>query len=427
MATLETIRFSPQRCIVAHGKVEWRGVNSARSIQPIPQIFWNDASPWREANLWLLERIIVREVDPKTVASNATALHGYASWLERSGVNWWHFPQLRKERCLVRYRGALIESRDRGALAPSTVAQRMRVAVSFYRWLKHTGLLSAEWPTWQDRVVGIRLDDPFGFERTLMVGTTDLAIPNRKSANDKLENGVLPVTIKAREQILAFALEHASQEFFLILSVGFFTGMRLGTICDLKVQTILHAVPDPSASGLYRLALGPSASPPVATKFGVTGQVLIPEALLSALRDYAYSVTRLKRESIAEAHNRGLLFLTRFGNPYAQRGTDKSVAFNVEMNRLRRAASREGIGALRSFRFHQTRATFATQLARIAISTLGGLNAVSVVQDALLHRHEATALKYIKFVEKEPLKERLSDEFTRSFLGLVKAIGESRV
>ena len=96
------------------------------------------------------------------------------------------------------------------------------------------------------------------------------------------------------------------------------------------------------------------------------------------------------------------------------------------MNRLRRAASREGIGALRSFRFHQTRATFATQLARIAISTLGGLNAVSVVQDALLHRHEATALKYIKFVEKEPLKERLSDEFTRSFLGLVKAIGESR-
>jgi integrase len=231
------------------------------------------------------------------------------------------------------------------------------------------------------------------------------------------------VTIAARNEILAFANVHASREFFLILSLGFFTGMRLGTICDLKVQTILNAVPDPSAPGLYRLALGPSVSPPVSTKFGVTGQAHIPEALLAELRDHAYSVERLRRESLAESRNRDLLFLTRFGNPYAQRGTDKSVAFNVEMNRLRRKAHREGVAAFRSFRFHQTRATFATQLARIAISTVGALSAVAIVQDALLHRHEATALKYIRFVEKEPFKEKLSDEFTRSFLGLVKVSG----
>jgi hypothetical protein len=62
-------------------------------------------------------------------------------------------------------------------------------------------------------------------------------------------------------------------------------------------------------------------------------------------------------------------------------------------------------------------------LARIAISTVGALHAVAIVQDALLHRHEATALKYIRFVEKEPFKEKLSDEFTSSFLGLVKVSG----
>jgi hypothetical protein len=314
MATLETVRFRPHRCTVADAKVEWREIDRARAAESIPQIFWKDASPWREANLWLHERIMVREVDPKTVASNATALHGYASWLEDSNAKWWDFPQLRKDRCLVRYRGALIEARDRGTLAPSTVAQRMRVAISFYRWLKNTGLLSAEWPTWRDRMVGVKLTDPFGFERTLMVGTTDLAIPNRKAGSDKLEDGVLPITTEARDQILAFALKRASREFFLILSIGFFKTMRLGTICDLKVQTVLHAVPDPSASGLYRLALGPSASPPVATKFGVSGQVLIPDALLSELRDYAYCVPRLKRESLADAHNRGVLFVTRFGN-----------------------------------------------------------------------------------------------------------------
>jgi hypothetical protein len=110
---------------------------------------------------------------------------------------------------------------------------------------------------------------------------------------------------------LAFANARASREFFLILSLGFFTGMRLGTICDLKIQTILNAVSDPRAPGLYRVALGRVVSPPVATKFGVTGQVHIPEALLAELRDHAYGVERLKRESLADSRNRDLLFLTR--------------------------------------------------------------------------------------------------------------------
>jgi hypothetical protein len=58
----------------------------------------------------------------------------------------------------------------------------------------------------QDRVFGVKLTDPFGFERTLLVGTTDLAIPNRKTKSDQLEGGVLPVTIAARNEISAFAL-----------------------------------------------------------------------------------------------------------------------------------------------------------------------------------------------------------------------------
>jgi hypothetical protein len=151
MANLEVVSFSPKRCSVADGKVAWFAVNAVRAIDGLPQIFWSNRSPWREANLWLLERSMLRDVDPKTVASNATALHGYAIWLESSGVGWWDFPQLRKERCLVRYRGALIEAREAGDLAPSTTSQRMRVVIAFYRWLKNTGLLT----------------DPFGFERTL--------------------------------------------------------------------------------------------------------------------------------------------------------------------------------------------------------------------------------------------------------------------
>lgn len=420
MTTLETVRFTPRRCVVESDKVQWT-IAGASLSEGLPQIFWRGGDPWREANLWLMERSQSRDVAIKTVIADATGLHRYASWLEETGLDWWHFPPSRRDRCLVRYRGSLVSARDDGALAPTTTSQRMRVVIAFYRWLKHVGLLSSEWPTWQERTVGVKLQDPFGFERTIAVGTTDLSIPNRRAKHEQLEGGVLPVTTAARDEILRFAHEYASTEAFLILSVGFFTGMRLGSICDLKMETLLQAVPDPLASGTYRLAIGPGASPPVATKFGVTGQVLIPEQLLNQLRDYGYSVGRLKRQALAERERRDLLFLTRFGNSYAQRGSDKSVAFNVEMSRLRSRAQQFSVRALQNFHFHQARATFATQLARIAISVVGALHAVAIVRDALLHKDEATALKYIRFVERTPVKERLSNEFTVAFFGLMKA------
>jgi hypothetical protein len=256
MAILETVRFTPRRCVVESGKVQW-ALAGAPLAEGLPQIFWSAGDPWREANLWFMERSQSRNVTMKTVVADATCIHRYASWLEETGINWWHFPQSKKDRCLVRYRGSLVSARDDGALAPTTTSQRMRVVIAFYRWLKHVGLLSPEWPTWQDRTVGVKLQDPLGFDRTIAVGTTDLSIPNRRARQEQLEDGVLPVTIAARDGILRFAHECASTEVFLILSVGFFTGMRLGTICDLKVQTILQAVPDPVASGTYRLAIGP--------------------------------------------------------------------------------------------------------------------------------------------------------------------------
>lgn len=425
MALLETVQFTPRRCVVESDKVQWV-LAGAPLAEGLPQIFWSAGDPWREANLWLMERSQSRNVSMKTVVADATCIQRYASWLEQTGIDWWHFPQSKKDRCLVRYRGSLVSARDDGALAPTTTSQRMRVVIAFYRWLKHVGLLSPEWPTWQDRTVGVKLQDPFGFDRTITVGTTDLSIPNRRAKQEQLEDGVLPVTAAARDEILRFAHEYASTEVFLILSVGFFTGMRLGTICDLKVQTILQAVPDPVAKGTYRLAIGPGASPPVATKFGVTGQVLIPEQLLEQLRDYGYSVGRLKRQALAEPASRDFLFLTRFGNSYAQRGSDKSAAFNVEMHRMRARAQQFAVAALRSFRFHQARATYATQLARIAIATVGALHAVGVVREALLHKDEATTLKYIRFVERTPVKEQLSNEFTAAFFGLVKAASESQ-
>lgn len=419
MARLESIRFMPHRSAVVDSRVVWTPISKSKIVDALPQIFWGNGMPWREANLWALERAVSADVNIRTVQTCATSLYAYAKWLEETKTEWWDLPPRKADRCLVRYRGALIEARAKGELAPSTASQRMRVVVSFYRWLKARGLLSSTLPTWQERIVGIRLVDPIGFERTVAVNTTDLSIPNRAAAGERLEDGLLPITAIDRDAVLAFAHDHASEELFLMLTLGFFTGMRLGSLTDLKVRTLSNAVPDPSIAGMFRLAVGPGADPPVATKFGVTGQIWITQTHLDRLLQYVYSVRRLEREAKAAPHHRDLVFLTRFGNPYAQRGSDKSVAVNVEMHAFKRLAVAGGLNVMRGFRFHQSRSTFATELARIAIRSGGAVNAIAMVKEALLHKHEATSLKYIKFVEKTPAKEDAANAFTREFLGLL--------
>lgn len=421
MARLEYIRYAPHRVSIKDGHLQWSLVANCKAIDDLPQLFWEDSRPWRAANLWGMERATEGNVNIKTVHSNFTALHAYANWLEVTGTDWQDFPTKKADRCLVRYRGALITARDKGELAPSTASQRMASVVKFYRWLYEKNLLSPDIHLWTPKSAAISITTKFGLERTILVNSTDLAIPNRSTHGEKLEDGLLPVSIRDRDAILMFVKENFSEEFFLILTLGFFTGMRLGTLSDLKIQTLEHAVPDPASPDLFRLAVGPGASPPIHTKFGVTGQVWITKTHLDAVKDYAYSIRRLNREAKATPENKDLIFLTRFGNAYGRHGSDKSSALNVEIHRLRKATILSGIAALRSFHFHQTRCTYATELARLAISVSGAINAIAIVRDALLQRQEATALKYIRFVERTPAKEKMSNAFTQAFLGIVHA------
>ena len=400
MARLEYIRYVPHRAAECDGSLVWRPVVGGRIIDGLPQLIWTDGTPWREANLWAQERASGRDVNIQTVQSNFTALHAYSKWLEDTDTNWWEFPTKRADRCLIRYRGALVNARDNGDIAPSTASQRMAYVVQFYRWLHGKGFLSPEVKLWTARTVSIHVTDKVGFDRTILASSTDLAIPNRSAPGERLEDGLLPVSAKDRDAILSFVRVNCSEELFLMLTVGFYTGMRLGTLTNLKIQTLERAVPDPASPCLFRLAVGPGAAPPVHTKFGVTGQVWITRAHLDELLAYAYSIRRLQREAKALPDDRNLVFLTRFGNPYSRSGSDKSSALNVEMHCLRKTGLIQGLAILRDFHFHQTRCTFATELARLAIQAGGAVNAIALVREALLHKDEATSFKYIRFVER---------------------------
>jgi hypothetical protein len=125
MASLEFIRYVPHQPVIASGTVRWAPVSSERPVERLPQIFWTDGTPWREVNLWALEMGRNREMKIKTVHSLIEHLHKFANWLEQAGVDWRHFPQTKADRVLVRYRGALVDNRDCGALSPSTTTARI--------------------------------------------------------------------------------------------------------------------------------------------------------------------------------------------------------------------------------------------------------------------------------------------------------------
>lgn len=425
MARLRYINYTPHRCLV-EGRVQWAPHPTAAAIDGLPQIVWNDSSPWREANLWALQRATEHEVSIETVKANMTSLLMYATWLEDTKTEWWSFPVRKADRCLVQFRGYLIESRDQERLSPSTTTQRMRDVINFYRWLSATGLLSSEWPLWQERMIGIQLTNSIGFQRTLMVKTTDLAIKLRTTTKERLEDGLLPVSAGDRDLILEFAREHATWEMFLMLTLGFFTGMRLGTICDIKEKTVQNAIPEPNIPGLFKLSVGPAARPSVATKFGVSGSVWITQSHLELLKTYIDSPRRKARKDKASPEHKELVFLTRYGNSYARDQTGRSSALNVEMHSLRQLAKREQLNAFDDFHFHVTRCTFATQLAQLLIPISGAVNALAIIKEALLHKDEATSLKYIRFVERTPAMAEAANAFTRAFLGVASSMDNDK-
>lgn len=414
MATLQRINYHPFQINIQNDQVHWTKSNH-QNIDGLPQIIWQDNSTWSEANLWALEQATSFRSSIKTVRSNMSHLLAYAKWLEAESIDWWHFPDRERERCLNRFRGALIQARNSGELAPSTASQRMAAVIRFYKWARNIGLISSEWPMWKDRFVGIRLTNQFGLEHTLKVASTNLSIPNRTVAGPiQLEDGLLPLSAKAMKEVLSFADKNASQELALMLRIGFFTGLRIGSITDLKVATLQNAITIPEV-GIKAISVGPSAYPPVDTKFDVSGSVPIPNELLEMLLDYASSIRRLKRQSLSSENDRDLLFLSRFGNNYK---ADSSSAINVEMSRLRKLGLKSGITAFKGFYFHRTRATFATELMRVALNVMSVSDAVEFVKGACLHKDISTTMKYVKFIETSKTMKDASDAFTKAFMGL---------
>lgn len=412
VANLEFIHFQPMREVLDGAAVRWERDGLARQVRQLPQIFWSSGEPWDEANHWALDKAThVTGGHIKTVTALMKHLAAYAEWLERTKLDWRHFPERIADRALVRFRGELIAQRDGGNISPSTATARMRALIQFYRHAKAYGFVGRQSPMWHDELVVVRYFDPVGFERTLTRLKADISIPNRVRPGLMLEDGLTPLQGDHAQALIRFTAAHGLDELHLMLSLGFLTGARLGSITTIAIHNLEAAMPDPSMAGFHRMPVGPGTG--ISTKFDVSGDLLVPAFLLDSLKSYAYSMDRLSRQAIAAPAHRGLLFLTARGNPYMPQ------SFNRLITDLRRRAVADGLKFMQTFKFHQSRCTYGTWLMELALRVADSAAAIAFVRDAMLHKSEATTLRYVRFIQQAPIKQLVSQEFSAAFAGVL--------
>lgn len=409
MATLEKIDIAPVRFEYGQNGIDW--VITSNKVTTVPHIFYSDGSPWLEANKYAIDKLnSTTGNNPKTVESNHRHLKAYADWLELTKTDWMHFPNRKSERCLFRYRGYLVEQRNKRIIAPSTASARMSAAIRFYRWVKQNNLIAVN-EMWADRIKSFRYFDSVGFERTVQVASSELTIPNIKTSSEyMLEDGLLPISDLNKKKLLDFLFSNEMTELYLIFKIAFFTGARSETIRTLRIENIENSIFDPLSNKIKRIAVGPGTK--VLTKYGVRGSLIIPSQLVEELENYAYSVRRLVRANRASKDKRSILFLTQRGNSYSE------TSFTKLISNLRKQLIQSGHSEFMSLKFHQSRATFGTTLMKIALNEFPDkTDAIRFVRDCMLHKKESITWKYVKFVETTPIKKALSDEFFNIFVG----------
>ncbi len=409
MAFIEYVTISPvivEQIDLTSRTISWQ---VGETTQPsIPHIFFSDGEPWREANAWMLERS-ESSVERKTLISNANHLKAYASWLENNDLDWRHFPRRKGHRCLFRFRGHLVRARDAAELKPSTVTARMASVVHFYRWAHAHGFIDGD-HLWEDKKTKLSFVSSEGLSGTLTVQSSELRIPNRQRPGTRLEGGLLPLNTDNRKHLISFLSRCMKTELMLMAVVSSYTGARSETLRTLRVANIENAIPDPDVAGVMLVPVGPGTG--VKTKFGVSGDLRFPRDIINILIKYAYSPRRIMRQSKANKKDKGYLFLTNRGKPYGEN------SFTSLISHLRRELVDAGLGQFSGFKWHQLRATYGTQLMRYALSSFENKSrAIEFVRDAMFHKDEKTTWTYVKFIEEEPVKEALSEEFFRAFTG----------
>lgn len=242
-------------------------------IPGIRAVIWKNNEVWTEATAFIAEHALTKHAmgGPLDVLEGyAGSLRAYADFLEnwkgrkdkQEKLKWECIPSDQFERPTYLFRGHLIELVNSGAIKRSTAARHISAIRQFYQWALSYDLILEGAEPYRTKKKKIKYVDNTGLTRTKNLITSDLSIKTRKVTTCELEDGVYPITIEQTDSLLKHACGKVSQEFLLILKLGFFTGMRIGTIMGLTQTALRRHFESRELPGWYSIEVGPNVNIP---------------------------------------------------------------------------------------------------------------------------------------------------------------------
>ncbi len=372
--------------------------NKAYSFNYFPIVLCGDSSPWKEANLYLLDKLNA-DYSPimSTYKSIASDLADYKLFLEQELIDFLDFPKMKLLRPTYRYKNSLINKIRSSETAARTAQRKISTVVNFYRWIEDQNSYSIKNPPWVEREKYLSFTDSYGAKQLKKIKTTDLSINTPKSQNPfskKIKDGgnLIPLDMNEQEAIVKALYKINNIEMTLIHLIALFTGARLQTVLTLRVSTILNI----SQSNLTEYQIKAGKEELVDSKNDKEMIIYMPSLLVSKLHQYCNSYrAKLRRLKYDGPKDQVYLFLTNRGTPYYDSKVELSKF--QEDNRRRHTHNGEGVrqfiqnrlipqvkNLLKDlsfkFKFHDLRATYGMNL------TISQINMVEKLEKTL---HEA--------------------------------------
>ncbi|MGY6156555.1 site-specific integrase (plasmid) [Paraburkholderia graminis] len=412
-----------------------------------------DGSPWLEANLWIIDRLVGKLAPGMlSYATVAQDLAAYRRYVDERNIDWLNFPPFKPHRPTYRYNGFLRQSVEAGEIAHNTARRRMGTLIRFYRWLKTAALFNPSHPAWVEEDRFVEVKDARGFSGVLKVTTTDVSIKGRTAVDPYSEyiddGGKLRPLPQAEQKVLVQALlDLDNTEMTLIFLVSLFSGARIQTVLTVKVRHVIERPVDISGND-FRLPCGPGTG--VDTKGSVRGVLHLPKWLYEALYVYAHSqrAQSRRKKAVGGDNTDQHLFLSNRGAPmYASRlkldesGRGPHVARHTKNGQLvRQFIADYLLPAMRlrmnnpryEFQFHDLRATFGLNKVdawkdKINDKSMTYTEALSQLSQLMWHSSPTITERYLKYREKLSLFAGAQDGWNEHLMSLVLRTLDSEV
>lgn len=419
---------------------------SPHTFPLFPVVRNSDGSPWLEANLWIIDRLVGKLAPGMlSYATVAQDLAAFRRYVDEKEIDWLNFPSFKPYRPTYRYNGYLRHAVEAGEISHNTARRRMGTVIRFYRWLKTAALFNPSHPTWVEEDRFVEVKDVQGFSGVLKVTTTDVSIKGRIAVDPYSEyiddGGKLRPLPQAEQKALVQALlDLDNTEMTLIFLVSLFTGARIQTVLTIKVR---HVMQNPAKIGGndFRLPCGPGTG--IDTKGGVKGVLHLPKWLYEALFIYAHSqrAQSRRKKAVGGDNTDQHLFLSNRGAPmYASRPKLGELPRGPHVSRhakngqlVRQFIADYLLPAMRlrmnnlsyEFRFHDLRATFGLNRVdawkeKINDKSMTYTEALSQLSQFMWHSSPTITERYLKYREKLALFPAVQDGWNEHLMSLVQ-------